>query len=114
MKGLYRGRYLIVVLDENGNVEKVCDQPCDNCENKNSFKSTVSRAFNGKENRKDILFIDVFEKHDDIFSEEDEAFIEYIKKDIKKSAKDKAEELGMSERDYYRKVGIFEDRENLL
>lgn len=114
MKGLYRGRYLIVTLDKNGDVKKSYCQPSEYEGNVESFKSIVSRAFNGLDKRKDILFIDVFEKHDDIFAEEDEAFIEFIKENIAKGAQERSKELGISERDYYRKIGIFEDNENLL
>lgn len=114
MKGLYRGRYLIVTLDKNGNVKEAYCQPSEYEGNVDSFKSIVSRAFNGLDERKDILFIDVFEKHDDIFAEEDDIFIKFVKENIAKSVKERSKELGISERDYYRKAEIFEDRENLL
>lgn len=114
MKGLYRGRYLIVVLDKNGDVKNVYCQPTEYNGNVESFKSMVAKAFNGKTGRKDILFVDVLERHDDIFAEEDQAFIDFIKDTTKKSGKECSEELGISERSYFRKKEIFNNHENLL
>ena len=65
MKQLYKGKYLVVIYDRKGNIKRVMsDIPREQI-------TFISHVFNGTIKANNVEFIDVFEEHDDCFSEED-------------------------------------------
>ena len=108
MKGLYKGKYLIAVYDKEGYLVDVACKPSEIRYIKGNLKSFLSRLASGKITSKRFVLIDVTEKHDDVFAEEDKLFLDFIKETRKKTNAEKAKELGMSERVYYRKKNLFE------
>lgn len=103
MKGLYLGRYLIAIYDHNDNLVDVVDSPSGlkMFKNEGHARSYVSRVFHGRIKHSQIHFIDVLEKNEDIFKEEDEIFIKQYK--TKETNKDKAKKLGIGLRTYLAK-----------
>lgn len=98
---LYKGRYLIALLDKEGNIEEVGG--IDEIKLSNyRLREYCSRKAKGKCPLNKFELIDIFEKHDDIFAEEDEEFIKFYEAYGYKSDKERMRELGMSERKYYR------------
>ena len=81
MKGLYKGKYIIAVYDKNGILIEVACSPKElrYYANYKVCRSTLSRISRGLVTNNRVHLIDVTEKHDDIFSEEDEAFIDFMK-----------------------------------
>ena len=77
MKQLYKGKYLVVIYDRKGNIKRVMsDIPREQI-------TFISHVFNGTIKANNVEFIDVFEEHDDCFSEEDKIFIDYLLKQEK-------------------------------
>lgn len=113
MNGLYKGKYLIAVYDDEDNLIDVGCTPSrlnivGRCKVTASNYYHIYRVFNKKQQNSRIHFIDCTEKHDDIFAEEDEIFLEYIKNINhcafvdKEPDRVKAERLGVSLRTYMR------------
>ena len=73
MKQLYKGRYLIVIYYSNGEIKDVWTSV------PKEKQSYISNVFNGRFKDTNIDFIDVFEKHNDCFAEEDKLFIKFLK-----------------------------------
>lgn len=72
MEQLYKGRYLIVLYRRNGEIKDVLTSVSDN------RASYISKVFNGHLKDDNVEFIDVFEKHNDCFAEEDKIFLDYL------------------------------------
>ena len=108
MKGLYKGRYIIAIYDKNDYLIEVACSPKEltRYSDENSARSNISKVLNGRSS-KSIHLIDVMEKQDDIFAEEDEIFLDYVLETQVKTIKGKAKELGISERTYYRHQKLF-------
>ena len=110
MKGLYKGKYLIAVYDKNDYLLEVACSPSElTC-----FKGAAEylcKIANGQAISSRIFLIDVTEKHNDIFAEEDKIFLEYINKTRKKTIEEKARELNMSARTYYRRKLLYKGLE---
>lgn len=119
---LYKGKYLIAIYDG--------DELVDVGFNRRELKTQASRRLDAVEqalahaitrngDRDEIhskyFFVDCYKVHDDIFKEEDEAFIEFIKQELDfRTCEEKAKELGVSLRQYFRllKGGDKGDRRN--
>lgn len=111
MKGLYKGRYLIAIYDENDNLIDVGCNPKELLTYKSKYSySAINLALRRGNNR--MYLIDVTEKHEDIFAEEDEIFLDFVK-ETNKTAKQRAEELGMSCRKFSQKRRIVENANNI-
>ena len=118
MKGLYKGKYLIAVYDKNDYLIDVACMPSQlSCfKNNESVMSYINRVAKGTQKSKRIYLIDVTEKHNDIFAEEDQLFLEYIEETNTSSLnqteinKQKAVELGISLRTYYRRKAAYKER----
>lgn len=105
MNGLYKGKYLIVVCDKDDYIKDVACSPRElvkNYKSKNVANGAVSHAFNNPKNNTRMYFIDCTEKHDDIFAEEDEKFLQFIVDTRQEPERVKAERLGVSLRTYMR------------
>ena len=102
MKGLYKGKYLIAIYDDNDFLVDVVSSPKElkGYKNENAAKSYIAHVFNGRE-CKNIHFIDVTEKHNDIFAEEDELFLQDFKQN-NKSVEEIVKQLGVCVRTYYK------------
>ena len=106
MNGLYKGKYIIAIYDDD---DYLIDVACIPSELKNfisddSAKSAIAHAFSGR-TYKNLYFIDVTEKHNDIFAEDDEIFLEFIKEINPKMPtplQRKLDRWGISESTYYR------------
>lgn len=106
---LYKDRYLIALYDKNDYLIDVGAEP----KELNFFRSRVS-SFYEQVSRGDkryrgckMFFIDCKEKHEDVFKEEDELFLEEIensKKGKDEKLKEIAKKLGISKRTAYRWV----------
>lgn len=107
MKGLYKGRYIIAIYDKNDYLIDVVCSPKElrDYKNKNSAKSAISHTL--RRGSSSIHFIDVIEKQDDIFIEEDKLFIDFVKETYGEINKIKAKALGISERTYYRRKQFY-------
>ena len=118
MKGLYKGKYIIAVYDKNDYLIDVACLPSQlNCfENKEVAMAHISHIAAGRRTSNYIHLIDVTEKHDDIFAEEDQLFLEYVKKTTKKTDKEKASEFRISRRTYCRKKCLYKglERDNFV
>ncbi len=100
MKGLYKDRYLIAVYDRD---EMLIDVGCSVRELRRYTNNSAHSSISHK--RPNFVLIDVFEKHDDIFAEEDELFLKYLEEcNITQTKKDQeaADAAGISLRTYYR------------
>lgn len=95
MKQLYKGRYLVVCYDCKGNIREVLSSiPPEK-------QSYISNVFNGRFNNKNIEFIDVFEKHDDCFAEEDKLFLEFLKEQNICCYRDKTEKVKLQKKKHH-------------
>lgn len=120
---LYQGRYLICHYDHDGVLDGVFDNAKEFMKFLNergkvccikNINTRLSRIFNGTTKSRDIAFVDVFETHDDNFRHEDNVFIEEMFQAgsiDNKTKKQKAKELGMSRRNYFRKISVFNQRQ---
>lgn len=113
MKGLYRGKYLIAVYDKNDYLIEVACSPNELTCFKDQRRAVeyISKIANGHRISSRIFLIDVTEKHNDIFNKEDQLFLEYIKETRKKTIEEKARELNMSARTYYRRKLLYKGLE---
>lgn len=103
---LYKDRYLIALYDKNDYLIDVGVEP----KELNIFRSRVS-SFYEQVSRGDkryrgckMFFIDCKEKHEDVFKEEDELFLQEIensKKGKDEKLKEIAKKLGISKRTAY-------------
>lgn len=87
MKKLYKNRYLIAIYDNNDNLIEVAENPRELLFLKNR-PEPYAFIKNFLDKRKNpttftIHLIDVYEKHNDIFVEEDKIFLNIVKKSIK-------------------------------
>lgn len=103
MKNLYKGRYMIAVYDEEDclidvgfNIKELLT-----CKKPSIFRSNLSRHLNGKRKNRKIYLIDLLENHNDCFCLEDKVFLKEFEEDFK-TDNQRAEELGVSLRTYYR------------
>ena len=71
------------------------------CINPSSFRSNLSRHLSGKRKNQKIYLIDLLENHNDCFCLEDKVFLKEFEEDFK-TDNQRAEELGVSLRTYYR------------
>lgn len=114
MKGLYKGKYLIAVYDDEGYLLDVACSPselsCFGDRDKNIIMSYISHIANGSTISRKIFLIDVTEKYNDIFAEEDKLFLDFVNETRKKTKREKAQILGMSARGYYVKSRVLEQR----
>lgn len=97
MNGLYKGKYIIAIYDKDDRFIDVACLPSEliTYANKSAAKSLISRICNGWVTSNKIYLIDVTEKQEDIFEEEDELFLDFVKKS-------KKEKEIKSKREYYR------------
>jgi hypothetical protein len=104
MKGLYKDKYIIAFYDEDDYLKDVGAKikELHSCKTHKSIHSYISSCFAGRIPYKRLYFIDVTEKHNDIFAEEDEIFLQFIKDNYKKTDKEIAASLGVSYRTYMR------------
>lgn len=118
MRGLYKGRYLIAIYDSNDNLidsaTKVADLHLFN-------QFVIYYAFHYgnilKRYGYRIELIDCLEKHNDIFKEEDEIFLQEIREESEDYClEQRAKQLGISKRTAYRwkKLGKLGDIENVI
>lgn len=103
---LYKNRYLICLIDiKTDNIVSVYDNAIQLSEAYNiDGRSMLSKAFKNDyvfKNKYKIEFIDCYEKHNDIFDEEDKKFIEFIE-DNNSPRKKICKLFNISERTYYR------------
>ena len=118
MRGLYKGKYLIAVCDRKGNVLDVGLSIAELArgEYRPELYAALSKSRIGKYKYKYVL-IDCLEKHDDIFAEEDQIFLDFVESITPKSPEERAKELGMSVRNMYRKqeeLKKYEDKQKNL
>lgn len=80
MKGLYKGKYIIAVYDKDGFLIDVACSPSQlNCfKNKKTARVYISHIAAGYTSNY-IYLIDVTEKNNDVFAEEDQMFLKHIK-----------------------------------
>ena len=118
MKGLYKGKYIIALYDEDDYLKDVGAMTSELCcfENYNYMHSHICHCFAGRRTDKRLYFIDVTKKYNDIFAEEDEIFLQFIKDNYKKTDAEIAASLGVSYRTYmrYKSKGILHKLENKL
>lgn len=109
MKGLYKGRYIIAIYDKNDYLIDVVFSPKEmtGYSNANSARSFLSHILKGQCVGMHIHLIDIMEKQDDIFAEEDRIFLDFVKETKGLTNKEKAKAIGMSERTYYRRKKLF-------
>lgn len=102
-KKLYRGRFLIAIYDKRDYLLEVLANPSESkLYHKQSLYEILSRKMRNLKKYKNIHLIDVFEKHNDIFAQEDRIFFNFVKNSKVSDAKI-AEHLGISLRSLYRK-----------
>lgn len=107
---LFRNRYLVAIYDKQDRLVDVIGAPSElKGNNKYSVKNGVNRVINRHKSSKKYYIIDCLEVHDDIFKEEDEEFIKFINQEKTKTQREIALDLGMSERNYYRKKSALGD-----
>jgi hypothetical protein len=111
MKGLYKGKYLIAIYDENDNLIDVGCNPKEllTFSSENPY-SLFMRALKRRKNR--VYLIDVTEKQEDIFAEEDEVFLDFVK-ETHKTAKQRAKELGMNYGSFIIKRSMIKNANNI-
>lgn len=113
METLYKGRYLIALYDKDDYLVDVATKPSDFrhiCPRTKTFYEQKSKGIQTLKGYK-VFLIDCLEKHDDIFVEEDNLFLNYVKaheKSIDKQLEEIAIRYGVSKRTAYRwkKLGI--------
>ena len=93
-EGLYKKKYLIAVYDKDDNLVSVSG-------NAKLLSCAVRVALTRKLYK--VYLIDVYEKHDDIFSFEDEIFLKEEQNNILTN-KEKANKMGISLRTYQRRL----------
>ena len=118
MKGLYKGKYLIAIYDKE---DRLIDVACNvneltHYKNSNTAWSIIGHVQRGSIKSDGIYLIDVTEKHNDIFSEEDELFLKWFNEERKPNNKEVCEKLGISQATYYnhKKNGTLYILENKL
>lgn len=109
---LYKKKYLICLIDiATDNIVSVYDNAIQFSEAyKVDGKSILSKAFNGDyvfRKRYKVEFIDCYEKHNDIFAEEDKEFIKFIEKEKPPKVENLCKFINVSERTFYRKSNKF-------
>lgn len=103
---LYKGKYLIALYDKYDDCvgvfvsAKEMGQHIKNI-SLSSIKSMLAR--NQTIKGYTVYLIDCYEKHNDIFKKEDEEFLKIFNQTRQKTIKEKSQELGISERQYYRR-----------
>ena len=117
MRGLYKNRYLIAIYDSNDNLVDCATRVADlRIFNPKGIYHKIS-INDFKTRGHTIHLIDCLERHNDIFSEEDDIFLEETKKQsIEYNLQQQAKQLGISLRTAYRlkKKGKLEDIENVI
>lgn len=115
---LYKGRYLIALYDKQDYCVGVFVSAKEIQEFLKCSRDRVNKALNRYKSicKNKIYLINCYEKHNDIFNEEDKQFIKFFKKTMPKTVKEISQELGISERQYYRRKqalkGIEKQNEN--
>lgn len=108
MNKFYLGKYLIALYDNNDMcVGSFCNaKELAKAFNKNDVWCTLNRALerNSTIYGYTVHLINVYEEHNDIFSEEDKIFLETCKPS--KTNKEICKELNINERTFYRKKEI--------
>lgn len=100
----YKKKYIIAIYDKNDFLIDVVLNPKELIEYKNKAcaYSDISRIFNKRSKGYNVYFIDVTEKHNDIFSEEDEIFLQEFAESNKPTDTEIAKKYGINIRTYYR------------
>lgn len=102
-KKLYKGRFLIAIYDKRDYLLEVLVSPSESkLYSKRSLFEMLSRKMKNPAKYKNIYLIDVFEKHNDAFADEDKIFLNFVKNSNISDAKI-AEHLGINLRSLYRK-----------
>ena len=105
MKGLYKGKYLIAVYDEEDILIDVANELKQSLKYNSYYLSRLANNKISNANSKyKVRVLDAITIHDDIFAEEDRLFLEFIKEEYKPSARTEAERLGVSVRTYFRHI----------
>ena len=120
-KRLYKNRYLIALYDRD---DEYCCGVFDNIEELSVFvdvkflKCVISRAIKnykvlpsisyGKYN---YYFIDIYEKHNDCFADEDKEFLKYYENERPLSASEYATKIGVSQRTFMRDLAKYKKGE---
>lgn len=117
MKGLYKGKYLIVYYDEDeipiivassiNEFTKKYVEYCNICD-PNTARCIVSRVINGKtlyiKNTPRVVLVEADTITDDCFKEADEDFVNFINQTRKKTQSELAKEAGVSVRTCQRRL----------
>ena len=112
MKGLYKDKYLIVYYDKDELPLIVSDNATDFSEKYAKYREikdghntfgNLSKIFKGERKSNRIKLVEADTVTDDCFKEEDEDFIRFINENRKKTKKEKANELGITARTYFRR-----------
>ncbi len=119
MKGLIRGKYLVVCYDRDELPLFVASTAKEFAEFFNRYTSSstnvayslLTRLLNGTHTYSRLKLIEADTVTEDCFEEEDKEFIEFIEKNRKKTVAERAKEIGISEKEYYRRVQVFRKTE---
>lgn len=111
MKGLIRGKYLVVCYDRDELPLFVASTAKEFAEFFNRYTSSstnvayslLTRLLNGTHTYRRLKLIEADTVTEDCFEEEDKDFIEFIEKNRKKTVAELAKEAGLSERQYLRR-----------
>ena len=123
MGSLFKGRYIIAVYDANNDEDLlgVFDNPNDmkeflQTEYADTIISRYIKTFGTfpiiRCNRYTFYFIDVMEKHNDIFALEDREFLKCYRKSKTSMQEAYCKRNNISRRTYYRHIRIQKDYEN--
>lgn len=104
---LYKNRYLIAIYDKNDNLIDVACNPAELSGYKHP-QSMISRIYHGKVNTNKIYLIDCLEEHNDIFSEEDKLFLDFVTSKKHKTNQEIAKELGIYHKKTYKTVSLLQ------
>lgn len=113
MRGLYKGKYLIAVCDRKGNVLDVGLSPKEifrRAESRQRLYETFSKSRINVKSKYKYVLIDCLEQHNDVFTEEDQLFLDFVESITPKSPEERAKELGMSVRNMYRLEKLSKDK----
>ena len=112
MKGLYKGKYLIVYYDRDefpiiieGSAKKFAEAYCKMKGNKirtDSIVSLITRIYKGIRTSPHIHLVEADTITDDCFKEADEDFVKFMNEEMKTAAR-RCSELNISQRTFYRK-----------
>lgn len=111
MKGLIRGKYLVVCYDRDELPLFVASTAKEFAEFYNRYTGSsinvamglLTHLLNGTRKYRRVKLVEADTVTEDCFAAEDKDFIEFIEKTRYKSNKERAKELGISERALYRK-----------